>query len=204
MLTSRDETDLASRWGWVVLRGIVAILFGLFAFARPGAMSLAFIMLFAAYTFIGGIATIVAAARRSRTGANWGMLMLDGVLGIAVAIVAVLWPATALVAFIWVLAAWAIVTGALEIGSAISLRKVIEHEWALGLAGAATVALGLLFLLRPLAGGLAVMWWLGAYAIVFGALMLVLGFRLRGFAHGHGRGQGHGGHWPTSGVPQRG
>ena len=201
MLTSRDETDLASRWGWVILRGVVAILFGLFAFARPGALSLGLVMLFAAYAFVGGIATIIAAAQRGRAGANWGMLMTDGILGIAVAVVAVLWPASAVLAFVWVLAAWAIVTGALEIASAISLRKVVEHEWALGLAGAATVALGLLFLFRPLAGGLAVVWWLGAYAIAFGALMLVLGFRLRSYAHGHGHG---GSHWPTSGVPQAG
>jgi uncharacterized membrane protein HdeD (DUF308 family) len=193
MLTSRDETDLASRWGWVVLRGIVAILFGLFAFARPGAMSLGLVMLFAAYAFVGGIATVIAAARRGRAGSNWGMLLLDGILGIAVAVVAVLWPASTIVAFVWVISAWAIITGALEIASAINLRKVIDHEWALGLAGALSIALGLVMLFRPLAGGLAIVWWLGAYAIAFGALMLVLGFRLRTWAHGHG-------HWTGGGL----
>jgi uncharacterized membrane protein HdeD (DUF308 family) len=199
MLTSRDETDLSSRWGWVILRGVVAILFGVFAFARPGAMSLGLLMLFAAYAFVGGIATIIAAARRGRAGANWGMLMFDGILGIAVAVVAVLWPVTALVAFVWVLALWALVTGALEIATAISLRKVIEHEWAMGLAGALTLALGVLLIARPLVGGLAVMWWLGAYALAFGVLMLVLGFRLRSFAHGHGSGQ-----LPRASVPHYG
>jgi uncharacterized membrane protein HdeD (DUF308 family) len=197
MLTSRDETDLSSRWGWVILRGVVAILFGLFAFARPGPMSLGLLMLFAAYAFVGGVATIIAAARRGRAGSSWGALLLDGILGVAVAVVAVLWPVTALVAFVWVLAVWALVTGALELSAAISLRKVIEHEWAMGLAGAATIVIGVLMLLRPLAGGLAVMWWLGAYAIIFGAMMLVLGFRLRSFAHGHGRGA-----LPRAAVPQ--
>jgi uncharacterized membrane protein HdeD (DUF308 family) len=199
MLTSRDEADLASRWGWVVLRGVVAILFGVLAFARPGAMSLGLVMLFAAYAFVGGIAAIIAAAQRSRTGANWGMLMVDGILGVAAAIVAVLWPATAVLAFVWVLAAWAVATGAMEIASAINLRKVIEHEWALGLAGLVTLAFGVLMFLRPVIGGLAVVWWLGAYAVVFGALMLALGFRLRSFAHGHTRSQ-----LPTGGVPHYG
>jgi uncharacterized membrane protein HdeD (DUF308 family) len=198
MLTYRDEADLSSRWGWVVLRGVVAILFGLLAFSRPGVMSLTLLMLFAAYAFVGGIATIIAAARRERAGASWGALMLDGVLGIAVAIVAVLWPATALIAFVWVIAVWAIVTGALELASAVNLRKVIDHEWALGLAGALTIVLGVVLLLRPVVGAVVVVWWLGAWALAFGALMIGLGFRLRGVAHGHG------GHLPAGGLPQHG
>jgi uncharacterized membrane protein HdeD (DUF308 family) len=199
MLTSRDEADLASRWGWVILRGIVAIVFGLLAFARPGALTLGLVMLFAAYAFVGGIAAIVAAAQRGRAGLNWGMLMTDGILGVAAAIVAVLWPATAVIAFVWVLAAWAVVTGALEIASAVSLRKVIEHEWTLGLAGLVTLAFGVLMFARPAIGGLAVVWWLGAYAIVFGALMLAFGFRLRSFAH-----HGTTGHLPRGSVPHYG
>jgi uncharacterized membrane protein HdeD (DUF308 family) len=199
MLTSRGDLDLSDRWGWVILRGVVAILFGLFAFARPGAMSLGLLMLFAAYAFVGGVATIITAARRERAGSSWGMLLLDGILGIAVAIVAVLWPATAVVAFVWVLAVWAVVTGALEVASAISLRKVIEHEWALGLAGAVTVALGVLLFLRPFTGAVAVVWWLGAYALAFGALMIGLGFELRSYARGHGRGLMPGGQLPHYG-----
>ena len=161
-------------------------------------MSLTLLMLFAAYAFVGGIATIIAAARRERAGASWGALMLDGVLGIAVAIVAVLWPATALIAFVWVIAVWAIVTGALELASAVNLRKVIDHEWALGLAGALTIVLGVVLLLRPVVGAVVVVWWLGAWALAFGALMIGLGFRLRGVAHGHG------GHLPAGGLPQHG
>jgi uncharacterized membrane protein HdeD (DUF308 family) len=200
MLTSRDETDLASRWGWVVLRGVVAILFGILSFTRPGPMSLALLMLFAAYAFVGGVATIITAARRGRAGASWGMLMLDGVLGIAVAVVAVLWPVSAIVAFVWVIAAWAIVTGGLEIASAISLRKYIEHEWTLALAGVVAVVFGFMLLLRPAAGTLALVWVLGAYGLIFGATLVALGFRLRSWAHGHGHGQIPMG----GGVPQHG
>jgi uncharacterized membrane protein HdeD (DUF308 family) len=180
MLLEKEELSIASRWGWVVLRGVVAILFGLLAFSHPGAITLGLILTFGAYAFIGGISAIVSAARRERAGASWGALLAEGLLGIAVAVMAVLWPATSALAFIWVIGFWAVVTGVLEIATAIHMRKVIEHEWTLGLAGALSIAFGLLMLFRPVVGGLAIVWWLGAYAMVFGVLMVVLGFKLRG------------------------
>ena len=93
---------------------------------------------------------------------------------------------------------WALATGILEIASAIKLRKVIEHEWALGIAGALSVAFGLLMFYRPLAGGVAVVWWLGAYACLAGIMMIVVGFRLRGYQHRMG-----GGELPAGGLQQR-
>jgi uncharacterized membrane protein HdeD (DUF308 family) len=183
MKTTRDEFTLASRWGWVVARGVVAILFGLLALARPGTMSLSLMLLFGAYAVAGGIAAIVSAAQRGREGYSWGMLLLDGLLGVAVGVLSLLAPATMLVAFVWVVGCWAVVTGALEIATAFRLRKTIRNEWALGVAGLCSVALGALMLVSPLAGGLALIWWLGAYAIAFGLFMTVLGFRLRSFHH---------------------
>jgi len=81
--------------------------------------------------------------------------------------------------FVWLIGFWAVFSGVLEIASAIKMRKVIAHEWALAIAGALSIAFGLLMFYRPVAGGLAVVWWLGAYALLFGVLQLVLGFRLR-------------------------
>ena len=180
MLMAKDELNIASRWGWIVLRGVVAIVFGLLAFSHPGAITLGLILTFGAYAFIGGIAAVVSAVRRERAGASWGALLAEGLLGIGVAAMAVLWPATAALAFVWVIGAWAVATGGLEIATAIKLRKVIDHEWTLGLAGGVSIAFGLLMLLRPIVGGLAIVWWLGAYAMVFGILMIVLGFKLKG------------------------
>jgi uncharacterized membrane protein HdeD (DUF308 family) len=184
MLTERlqreEELGIASKWGWVVLRGVVAILFGLLAFSHPGAITLGLVLLFGAYAFISGVAAIVSAARRERAGASWGALLAEGILGVAVAVIAVLWPASAALAFVWVIGAWAIMTGALEIATAVRLRKVIEHEWTLGLAGAISIAFGLLMLFRPVIGGLALVFWLGGYAFVIGILLVVLGFKLRG------------------------
>jgi uncharacterized membrane protein HdeD (DUF308 family) len=189
---------IASRWGWVVLRGVLGVLFGLVAFTRPGALAFSMVLVFGCYAFISGVATVIAAARVGRAGASWGALFLEGLLSIAVGVVAVLWPSSTALAFVWVIGFWAIVSGVLEISTAIRLRKVIEHEWALGIAGVLSVLFGLLMFYRPLAGGVAVVWYLGAYAMLFGIMMIVLGFRLRGFAHGHGRGQ-----LPTEGVRQR-
>jgi uncharacterized membrane protein HdeD (DUF308 family) len=88
-------------------------------------------------------------------------------------------------AFLWVLAFWSIISGGLEIASAIRLRKIIDHEWTLALAGLVSIAFGALLLMRPLVGAVAVVWWLGAYAMVYGILMTVLGFRLRGYMRSH-------------------
>jgi uncharacterized membrane protein HdeD (DUF308 family) len=189
-MMTNEVNGLSSRWGWVVFRGVVAILFGLVAFSRPGATTLSLVLLFGVYAFVGGIAAILAALRRGRAGSNWGALLVDGLLGVAAAIVAVVWPAATAVAFLWLIGAWAIITGALEIVSAIRLRKLLEHEWALGLAGAVSVAFGLLLLYRPLAGGLTLVWLMGAYALAFGVLMLVLGFRLRSVSRAQGLPQG--------------
>src|SRR6476619_1576835 len=142
-MIAEDNFGLASRWGWVVLRGVVAILFGLAAFSRPGVMTLSLVLLFGAYAFVGGIAAIVAAVRRGREGQSWGMLLLDGLLGIAAAICAVMWPAATALGFVFVIGTWAILSGVMQIAAAIRLRKLIDHEWLLGLAGAFSVAFGL-------------------------------------------------------------
>ena len=198
MLAEKEDLGLASRWGWIVFRGVVAVLFGFLAFSRPGSVGMSLVLLFAAYSFVSGIAAVVCAVRGGRAGApRWGTLLLEGLLYIAAGIVAVLWPAWTGLAFIWVIAFWAIVSGALEIASAIRLRRVMEHEWALGLAGALSIAFGALMLFRPLVGGLAVVYWLGAYAIIFGVLQMVVGFRLRSFARAPG-----GGSLPTEGLHQ--
>jgi|KBSMisStaDraftv2_1062788.scaffolds.fasta_scaffold64954_4 uncharacterized membrane protein HdeD (DUF308 family) len=180
---SKETFGLASKWGWVVFRGVIGVLFGLIAFARPGAMAFSMVLIFGCYAFISGIATVIAAARSGRAGESWGALLVEGLLGIAVGAVALLWPASTALAIVWLIGFWAIASGILEIVSAVKLRKLIEHEWMLGIGGALSIALGLLMFYRPLAGGLAVVWWLGAYALLFGITMIVLGFRLRRFAH---------------------
>ena len=167
-------------WGWIVARGVAAIIFGLCALAVPGITWVVLMSLFAAYALIGGIAAIVAAvSRETRADRPWGLLLVEGILGIAVAAVWVLRPAATSLAFLYVLGVWAILSGILEIGTAIRLRKVIQGEWMLALAGLLSIALGVTVWLWPLAGALALVWWIGAYAIVFGALMIGVGLHIR-------------------------
>ena len=167
-------------WGWIVARGVAAIIFGLCALAVPGITWVVLMSLFAAYAFIGGIAAIVAAlSRETRADRPWGLLLVEGISGIAVAGVWVLWPAATSLAFLYVLGAWAVVSGVLEIGSAIRLRKAIQGEWMLALAGVLSIALGVTVWLWPLAGALALVWWIGGYAIVFGALLIGVGLHMR-------------------------
>jgi uncharacterized membrane protein HdeD (DUF308 family) len=190
MLASMAESRLASQWGWLVFRGVIGVLFGLFAFTQPGAIGLSLVLVFGVFAFVGGIATVITAARAGRVGApRWGWLLLEGLLWMAIGAFAVLRPPTMAALFVGLIAAWALVSGALEIASAIRLRKVIEREWALGLAGALSIVFGLLVLWRPVAGAVAMVWWLGAYSFLFGILMIVLGFRLRRFGRAHGGGQ---------------
>jgi uncharacterized membrane protein HdeD (DUF308 family) len=191
---------LERKWGWVVARGVAGILFGLIALARPAATWFTLIILFAVFAFFEGIANVISAAVGGREGEpRWGTLLVEGLLSIAVAVLAVLSPARMSLALVWVIGFWAIIAGGFRIASAIRLRKIIDHEWAMGLAGAASIALGLILLFRPMAGALGLIWWLGAYAIIFGVSMLVVGFRLRHLEKLHERGSG--GELPTGGLP---
>jgi uncharacterized membrane protein HdeD (DUF308 family) len=177
---------LASNWGWVVARGVAGIIFGVLALAWPGATFMSLLMLFAVFVFFEGIANVMSAVAGGRTGESmWGMLLLEGLLSIGLAVLAVLAPARMAMAVVWTIGFWAIITGGLRIGAALRLRKLIEHEWLMALSGVAAIGFGLLLLFRPMAGALVMLWWLGAYEIVFGMTMLAVGLRLRSELHHH-------------------
>lgn len=176
---------LAENWGMILVRGILAVLFGIVAFLIPGATILALVWTFGAYALLDGIFSITAAVRGAQRHERWGVLIVEGILDILAAIAAILWPGLTAVVLVFLIGAWAIITGIAEVAAAIRLRRVIHGEWLLGLGGIASIVLGVLLLLAPAAGALAVVWWIGAWALVFGILMIVLAFRLRGLHH-HG------------------
>jgi uncharacterized membrane protein HdeD (DUF308 family) len=171
---------LESNWGWVVARGVAGVIFGVLALAWPGATLVSLLLVFAVFAFFEGIANVISAISGGRAGEpRWGTLLIEGVLSIAIAALIVLSPARMALAMVWVLGFWAIVTGALRIGAAIRLRKIIEHEWLLGVAGLLSIGFGLVLMFRPLIGTLALIYWLGAYAIAFGVMQAIVGFELR-------------------------
>jgi uncharacterized membrane protein HdeD (DUF308 family) len=174
-----DVDSLTRNWWALALRGLAGILFGIITFIAPGISLAALVLLFGAYAFADGILAIVTAVRR-RGADRWWLLLLEGVMGIAAGVLTLLWPALTALALLYIIAAWALVTGVFEIAAAIRLRKVITREWLLALSGVLSIALGVILVVAPGPGALAVVIWIGAYAFVSGVLLLALGFRLRG------------------------
>jgi uncharacterized membrane protein HdeD (DUF308 family) len=183
-----DVDSLSRNWWAVSLRGLAGILFGIITFFAPGISLAALVLLFGAYALVDGVLAIVSAVRR-RGADRWWLLLLEGLVGIAAGVLTFLLPAITALALLYVIAAWALVTGAFEIAAAIRLRKVITGEWLLVLSGILSIALGVLLVLFPGPGALAVVIWIGAYAFVFGALLFALGLRLRGLGSPRTRGE---------------
>jgi uncharacterized membrane protein HdeD (DUF308 family) len=140
------------------------------------------VLLFGAYALVDGIFALLSAVRTRREGRRWGVLVFEGVVGIIAGAWAFLAPALTAVALVMLVAAWAVITGILEIAADVRLRKVIRGEWLLGLAGVASVLFGIALWLAPIAGGVVLAWWIGAYALMFGILQVALAFRLRRWA----------------------
>lgn len=170
---------LARNWGAIAVRGVAAILFGLLAFVVPGLTLAALVLLFGAYALVDGVFSIVAAVRRRAGDPAWWALLLEGLVGIAAGVVTFLLPGLTALTLLYVIAAWAVVTGVLEIIAALRLRRHLTGEWRLVLSGVLSIVFGGLVMVAPSAGALAMILWIGAYAIVFGALLLALAFRLR-------------------------
>jgi uncharacterized membrane protein HdeD (DUF308 family) len=178
--------SLAAHWWSFLLRGIAAILFGIMTFAVPGITLTVLIVLFGAYALVDGVFSIISAFRGD-TYRRWWSLALEGVVSLAAGLITFFYPGLTAVALLYLIAFWAIVTGAFEIASAIRLRKVITGEGWLIVSGVLSVAFGLLLAAFPGAGALALVMWIGVYAVIFGAFMIALSLRLRReWPHGHG------------------
>jgi uncharacterized membrane protein HdeD (DUF308 family) len=169
---------LARNWWAIALRGLAGVVFGLIALFLPGITMLALVLLFSAYMLVDGVFAIISAIRAARRRERWGLLLVEGVLSILTGAVAFLWPGITLIAFVLLVAAWAIVTGCLMFIAGFRLN--LNHgRWWLVLGGIVSVIFGALLVIAPPLGALVLTWWLGGYALVFGALLIVLGFRLR-------------------------
>jgi uncharacterized membrane protein HdeD (DUF308 family) len=169
---------LAQNWWALALRGVFAILFGLVALFLTGPTILSLVLFFSAYMLVDGVFGIIAAVRAAREGERWVLLVLEGILNIAVGIIALVMPGLTVIAFVLLLAAWSLVSGGLMIGAAFRLSK--DHgRWWLAVAGIVSIIFGVLLAIAPVIGAVVLTWWLGAYALAFGVALLVLAFRLR-------------------------
>ena len=181
MTFDRAETIGLARWWWTfILRGVLAILFGVLAFFAPAYGIAILVGLFAAWAIIDGVGNLIAGIRTRGQDRSWWLEVLEGLVSVAAGVIAILLPDYAAQALVLILAVWAILTGLIEIVMAIRLRRVIDNEVWMALAGAASIIFGIVLVLFPAAGALGLVWLIGSFAIAFGAFLIILGWRLRG------------------------
>lgn len=170
-----------TRYWWVlVLRGLVSVLFAGFAFLNPHAAFATLVLALGLFLLVDGATALYLGLRMRGKDADWWMVLLEGVLGVFLGVLTFVNPDITAAGVILFVALWCLVTGVFEISTAIRLRKEIDNEWLLGIAGGLSVALGLLMLFNPTAGALSITLWIGIYALLFGLLLLGLGLRVRG------------------------
>ena len=175
---------LVQRWWMIVVRGALAVLFGILAIAWPEITVLALVLLWGAYAFVDGVTSVViGVANRSAPTEHRLTYGLLGLLGIVVGVITFAWPAITALVLLVIIALWALVAGVLQIAAAIRLRKVISNEWFLALSGAVCVILGILLIVQPATGAIGLVVAIATFAIVWGVSLILFGLRLRTLAH---------------------
>lgn len=179
--------DQAARYWWVILiRGLLAVGFGVIAIAWPEMTILALVIVFGAYALIDGVLDVVLGiagrgpGERRLSGADRTVLIVLGVVSVAAGVVALVWPGITAVALLWLIAFWAILSGVLELATAWRLRAELTNEWLWVLTGLLSIALGILLIVQPASGALALVIWIGVFAIAWGVMLAILSFRVRG------------------------
>lgn len=170
---------LGRNWWLLLLRGLVAIVFALLTWAQPGVSLAALVLVFGIYVLADGLLGVWSAIAKRRDNRHWWLLLLWGLVGIVVGVMTFIMPGITGLVLLMYIAAWAVITGVLQIVAAIRLRKEIKGEWLMILSGLVSVVFGVLLFLQPGAGALAVAWIIAAYAFIFGVLMVLLAFKVR-------------------------
>lgn len=178
---------LRRTWWLLLLRGLMAITFGVLSWVQPGISLAALVMLFGVYALIDGVAGVWSSLAGHKDDGHWWVLLLWGVVGVGVGTLTLSAPGITALALLFYIALWAVATGVLQIVAAVRLHKEIEGEWLLALSGLASVAFGVLLMARPMAGAVALLWIIATYAILFGILLVVLAFKSRRFGRGLSR-----------------
>lgn len=165
----------------LLFRGIIAILLGILILVWPKIALAILVYIFGAFAIIGGIIAVATALRYTHE-EGWALLLVEGILGIVAGVVAFAWPGITVFFFVFLIAAWAFVTGILELVSAFMVPLGAGRGWLLGLTGIVSIIFGVLIAIRPIAGLFAIVWLIGIYAIVFGILFIVRYFQSRSLA----------------------
>jgi uncharacterized membrane protein HdeD (DUF308 family) len=167
------------RWWALALRGLAAIILGVLSLILPGVTFLSLVLAFGVYALVDGTISILSAAVREPAESLWGSIIFRGIASIVAGLFALFWPGISALVLLLVIASWALVSGILEIATAIRLRRHIRRTWVFALGGILSVAFGVVLFITPAAGAIALGLWVGAYALVFGVTLVVSAFRLR-------------------------
>jgi uncharacterized membrane protein HdeD (DUF308 family) len=169
---------LMRNWWALALRGAAAIVLGILAFLWPGITLTVLVWFFAAYLLVDGVFAILAGLRAAEAHERWWPLAIEGALDLLAGAIALLWPALALLTFIYIAAFWAILTGLVMVMAALRRRSARGMRFLLA-GGVLSLAWGIVVIVWPIAGELALAWWIGAYALLFGLFMLSFGLQMR-------------------------
>ncbi|MEI8212337.1 MAG: HdeD family acid-resistance protein [Planctomycetota bacterium] len=171
--------NFCDRWWILLVRGIAAVIFGILCFVLPGVVLASLVMLFAAYAIFDGIFGVSLALYGRKEIEDWWVILLWGLVSIGAGILTFANPRITEVVLVLYIAAWAIASGVLQIALAIRLRKEIDGEWLLILAGALSIAVGILLMVQPEKGAISLIWVIGSYAIAFGAVLATLSLKTK-------------------------
>lgn len=173
------ELVVFRHWWAIVLRGLLAILFGFVALFWPHLTLEALVLCFGAFALIGGILALVVALGDRGVYAHWTILLGEGLIGIALGLLTLFWPLITALVLLYLIAGWAVVTGVLEIVVSVRMHRMVGNEWMLLLSGIVSLLLGILLVILPGVGLLVLTWLIGIYALAFGVLLIGLGFQWR-------------------------
>jgi uncharacterized membrane protein HdeD (DUF308 family) len=174
---------MTHNWWLYAVRGLVAFLFGILAFTLPEQTVQALVLVFGAFALVDGIFAMFAGIASHRYFERWWAVLLEGVVGVVIGLLTFFWPNITALALLYMIAAWALITGIFEIVAAIQLRRVIVGEWMLILGGLLSILFGVLLFVFPAAGAVSVIWVIAIYAVVFGISEIIFAFRLRSLWH---------------------
>lgn len=172
---------LSRNWWMLLIAGLAALVFGILSFIYPGMTLAILVSFYGAYALVDGIFRVIASVNQGERGQPWGFLLFSGIISILAGIVTFFYPGITAVALYWIIATWAIVHGILEIAAAIQFRRIVQHDWALGLGGVLSILFGVLLFLYPASGILTLIWLIAIYAVLYGIVEIMLAVRVHNY-----------------------
>lgn len=173
------EKTAKDSWPLLMVQGVLAVIFGIFAFVYPGMTLASLVLIFGIFALFDGAVLLVRGLGSMHSNKKWWMTALGGLVSLAAGFAVFAYPGLTVQVLYWIIAAWAFVAGFVRIMMAIDLRKEIDNEWLMGLSGVISILFGVLLIARPGAGIIALGWYVGAFALLAGILMISLSLRLR-------------------------